>query len=93
MNMEKPINAKQFVEKLKALSSSKIVKANSHLAGDKSDAIMGVRMGQIFALAKESMNMELDEVEKLLDHPAHEARGGAVSIMAFQARSKNLTCI
>ena len=88
MNMEKPINAKQFVEKLKALSSSKIVKANSHLAGDKSDAIMGVRMGQIFALAKESMNMELDEVEKLLDHPAHEARVGAVSIMDFQARSK-----
>ena len=49
---------------------------------------MGVKMGQIFALAKEFMGMELDEVEKLLDHPVHEARVGAVSIMDFQARSK-----
>ncbi len=52
---------------------------------------MGVKMGQIFALAKEFMGMELDEVEKLLDHPAHEARVGAVSIMDFQARSKKTT--
>jgi 3-methyladenine DNA glycosylase AlkD len=88
MNKEAPTNAKQFVERLKALSSSKTVKANSHLASEKTDSIMGVRMGHIFALAKESMNMELDEVEKLLDHPAHEARVGAVSIMDFQARNK-----
>lgn len=82
------MTAKQFIERLKALSSKQAEKFNAPLAADKSDAIMGVKMGQIFALAKEFMGMELGEVEKLLDHPAHEARVGAVSIMDFQARSK-----
>jgi 3-methyladenine DNA glycosylase AlkD len=49
---------------------------------------MGVRMGQVFALAKEFMDMPLDQVEKLLESPIHEVRVGAVSIMDFQARSK-----
>jgi len=82
------MTAKQFIERLKALSSKQAAKAHAHLAADKSDAIMGVKMGQIFALAKEFMDMPLNEVEKLLDHTAHEARVGAVSIMDFQARSK-----
>lgn len=82
------MTAKQFIERLKALSSKQAAKAHGHLAADKTDAIMGVKMGQIFALAKEFMGMELNDVEKLLDHPAHEARVGAVSIMDFQARSK-----
>ncbi|MFN8386024.1 MAG: DNA alkylation repair protein [Anaerolineales bacterium] len=76
---------------MKALSTRQAEKFNAPLAADKKDQIMGVKMGQIFALAKEFMGMELDEVEKLLDHPAHEARVGAVSIMDFQARSKKTT--
>ena len=75
MTNEKPIHAKHFVETLKALSSSKV-------------AISGVGMGQIFALAKEFMDMPLPEVEKLLESPTHEIRVGGVSIMDFQARSK-----
>jgi 3-methyladenine DNA glycosylase AlkD len=53
--------------------------------------ILGVRMGQVFALAKEYVNMELDEVEKMLESRIHEMRVGAVSIMDFQARSKRTT--
>lgn len=53
--------------------------------------ILGVRMGQVFALAKEFMHMELNEVEKMLASPIHEMRVGAVSIMDFQARSKKTT--
>lgn len=34
------------------------------------------------------MDMPLDEVEKLLESPYHEARVGAVGVMDFQARSK-----
>jgi 3-methyladenine DNA glycosylase AlkD len=45
-------------------------------------------MGKIFALAKEFMNMPLDEVEKLLESDVHEVRVGGVSIIDFQARSK-----
>ncbi|MEW6086615.1 MAG: DNA alkylation repair protein [Chloroflexota bacterium] len=82
------MTAKQFIERLKALRSKQAAKRHNHLAADKSDAILGVKMGQVFALAKEFMGMELDEVEKLLDSHFHEARVGAVSIMDFQARSK-----
>lgn len=80
--------AKKFVEGLKALQSPEAAKAHSHLASDMDDSIMGVRMGQVFALAKEFIAMPLNEVEKLLESPIHEARVGAVSVMDFQARSK-----
>lgn len=85
------MKAKQFIERLKALSSKQAAKGHSHLAADRSDVILGVKMGQVFALAKEFMGMELDEVEKLLESDIHEARVGAVSIMDFQARSKKTT--
>jgi len=82
------ITADQFVKRLRRLRSSKAVKALEHLASDQDDIVMGVRMGQVFALAKEFMDMPLDEVEKMLESPIHEARVGAVSIMDFQARSR-----
>jgi 3-methyladenine DNA glycosylase AlkD len=82
------LKARNFIERLKKLSSPQKAKAHSHLASDKKDVIMGVGMGQVFALAKEFINTPLDEVETLLESPIHEARVGAVSIMDFQARSK-----
>jgi len=45
-------------------------------------------MGQVFALAKELMDMPPEEIEKLLESPIHKVRAGAVSIMDWQARSK-----
>jgi 3-methyladenine DNA glycosylase AlkD len=85
------MNAGEFVKRLKALRSSSVAKSHDHLASDNGDLILGVRMGQVFALAKEFMDMPLDEVEKLLESAIHEARVGAVSIMDFQARSKKTT--
>ena len=82
------MNAVEFLKKLKALRSPAVAKSHNHLASDDDDIILGVRMGQVFALAKEFMEMPLVEVEKLLESPVHEARVGAVSIMDFQARSK-----
>jgi 3-methyladenine DNA glycosylase AlkD len=90
-DQKEPITAVQFVKRLKALQSAEAARAHDHLASDQEDVIMGVRMGQVFALAKESINMPLGEIEKLLDSPIHEARVGAVSIMDFQARSKRTT--
>jgi 3-methyladenine DNA glycosylase AlkD len=49
---------------------------------------MGVRMGQVFALAKEFIEMPPEEIEKLLESPLHEVRAGALSIMDKQARRK-----
>ena len=68
-----------------------VAESHRHLAADKKDLILGVRMGQVFALAKELIDMPLEEVEKLLESSYHEARVGAVSIMDFQARSKKTT--
>ena len=85
------ITADQFIKRLKALRSPEAAKSHTHLASDEDDVIMGVRMGQVFALAKEFIEMPLDEIDKLLESPIHEVRVGAVSIMDFQARSKKTT--
>jgi 3-methyladenine DNA glycosylase AlkD len=83
--------ADRFVQRLNALRSVETALAHSHLASDREDVMTGVRMGQVFALAKEFINMPLGEIEKLLENPVHEARVGAVSIMDFQARSRKTT--
>jgi 3-methyladenine DNA glycosylase AlkD len=85
------MNADIFLKRLKALRSPAVAKSHGHLASNEDDAIMGIRMGHIFALAKEFMDMPLDEVETMLESPFHEMRVGAVSIMDFQARSKKTT--
>jgi 3-methyladenine DNA glycosylase AlkD len=85
------MNADEFLKKLKALRSSAVAESHGNLAADEHDVILGVRMGQVFALAKEYMDMALDEVEKMLESPIHEMRVGAASIMDFQARSKKTT--
>lgn len=85
------MNANEFLKKLKALQSPAVAKSHGNLAADGQDVILGVRMGQVFALAKEHMDMPLDEVETMLESPIHEMRVGAVSIIDFQARSKKST--
>ena len=88
------ISAKEFVKKLEALRSPEELKKiqryfksgeGQYAEGDK---FIGVRMGQIFALSKEFIEMPLNEIEKLLESPIHEVRVGAVSIMDWQARDK-----
>ena len=88
------IDADHFVEKLKSYRSpEELKKYHRYFAFDEDqsgegDTFIGVRMGQVFALAKEFMAMPLDEIEKLLESPIHEVRVGAVSIMDWQARSQ-----
>src|SRR5688500_9682677 len=89
--MPPTLNAENFIKKLKSYRSPEVAKSHRHLASGDDDQIIGVRMGQVFALAKEFMDMPLDEVERLLESPIHEARVGAVSIMDYQARSKKTT--
>jgi 3-methyladenine DNA glycosylase AlkD len=86
--MPAKLDANAFIKELKTMRSVDVAKSHRHLASDESDQILGVRMGQVFALAKEYQEMPLDEIENLLDSPIHEARVGAVSIMDYQARSK-----
>jgi len=85
------MTAHEFHERLTALRSSAVARSHGNLASDEDDIILGVRMGQVFVLAKEFMDMPLEEIESMLDSPFHEMRVGAVSIMDFQARSKRTT--
>jgi 3-methyladenine DNA glycosylase AlkD len=50
-----------------------------------------IRMGQIFALARDLQDMAPSEIERLLESPAHAVRVGAVSVMDWQARDKKTT--
>ena len=87
-------DADQFIKKLKTYRSpEELKKYHRYFTFDErqsgeGDTFIGVRMGQVFALAKEFMDMPLGEIEKLLESPIHEVRVGGVSIMDFQARGK-----
>lgn len=50
------------------------------------DQFIGVRMGHLFALAKEFVGMPPGALEKLLESPIHEVRAEAISIMDKHGR-------
>jgi hypothetical protein len=87
-------NAERFVKRLDAHRSPeqrekyrRYFKLGEGEYGE-GDEFVGVRMGQVFALAKEFIEMPPDEIEKLLESPIHEVRAGGLSIMDKQARRK-----
>lgn len=82
--MPSDLTAEKFVKKLKSYRSSN----QQAIKTDTGDQFVGVPMRDVFALAKEFMDMPPDEIENLLESPIHEVRAGAVSIMDWQARSK-----
>jgi len=87
-------SAKRFVAELERYQSDeeleKIQRYFKTDAGEygEGDQFMGVRMGQVFELAKRYIEMPPSEIEKLLESPIHEVRAGGVSIMDKQARRK-----
>jgi 3-methyladenine DNA glycosylase AlkD len=89
-------NAKQFIEKLKTFQSdAELKKIQRYFKSGEGeyghgDKFMGVKMGNLFSLAKEFGDMPIGEIEKLLDSPIHEVRAGAVSIMDKASRSKKI---
>ena len=84
--------AKRFIERLKTYQSpaerEKIQRYFKTPSNSEVDQFIGVRMGQVFALAKEFITMTPDEIEKLLESKIHEIRAGGCSILDKQARSK-----
>lgn len=85
--------AAQFIEALRQRQSpQEAPKVAKFFRGDDGRTqALGVRFGDVFALAEEHRGMELAEVEALLESDYYEARMGAVSIMDFQARHKKTT--
>lgn len=93
----KPLTAKNFTTRLLALQSGKerekiqrYFKTGAGQYGE-ADQFIGVKMGELFALAIEFAGMPVNEIEKLLESPFHEVRAGAVSIMDKESRSKKIT--
>jgi 3-methyladenine DNA glycosylase AlkD len=91
------LTAKNFIEKLKThQSDEELKKIQRYFKSEKGeygygDKFMGVKMGQLFALAKEFGEMPIKEIEKLLESPVHEVRAGAVSIMDKASRNKKIS--
>lgn len=89
-----PNTAKQFMAEIKAMASpgeaKKFLRYFKTGKGEygEGDIFIGVRMGQVFLLAKKYIEMPPSEIEKLLESPIHENRAGACSIMGQQASKK-----
>lgn len=92
--MSAQLTAKNFVERLKKhQSDAELEKIQRYFKSGEGeyghgDKFIGVRMGRVFALAKEFALMQPAEIEKLLCDPIHEVRAGALRLMADQASSK-----
>ncbi|AOS64122.1 DNA alkylation repair protein [Actinoalloteichus hymeniacidonis] len=88
------LTAARFVERLESHRSEeelrKIQRYFKSGVGEygEGDEFIGVRMGQVFALAKEFIDLAPAELERLLESPIHEVRAGALSVMDKQARRK-----
>ena len=95
--LKKELTAKNFITRLKAHQSDdelkKILRYFKSEKGDYGygDKFIGVKMGILFALAKEFGEMPIGEIEKLLENPIHEVRAGAVSIMDKASRNKKIS--
>jgi len=92
--IQQALTATAFTEKLYALASAKEAASTRRFfkSGEgqygEGDIFIGVRMGNLFAIAKEFAGMPVAELEKLLESPVHEIRAGAVSIMDKASRDK-----
>jgi hypothetical protein len=89
------ITAVSFVKKLETFRSPiELKKYHRFFDFDevnpgKGDVFIGVRMGHVFNLAKEFLDMPPAEIEKLLESRVHEVRAGGCSIMGKQCDHKN----
>jgi len=95
MTSTKPLTAKQFIRELKAKQSdAELIKHRRYFRFDqrkqpRDDYFIGIRMGDVFKLAKEFVDMPIAEIEKLMESPIHEVRAGAMSIMGQCGKGKN----
>ncbi len=89
------VNTEQFIKDLEShCSTDELKKIQRYFKSGEGeygegDIFMGVRMGQVFALAKTFIDMPPIEIENLLESPIHEVRAGALSIMGKQFAKKN----
>jgi 3-methyladenine DNA glycosylase AlkD len=83
------MSADEFVGRLLSLASDgQREQYERTLKSGGDDVIAGVRMGHVFALAKEFADLPPAALETLLESPVHEVRAGALNIMGRQATAR-----
>jgi 3-methyladenine DNA glycosylase AlkD len=85
------VTADAFIARLEAEASDVERLKYRRYFPDRHHEFIGVRMGAVFAASRDFASMDLDEIERLLEHDAHEVRAGAVRIMAEQAKARTTT--
>lgn len=93
MKYPSPLTAEAFLEELSALRRDSELENTQRFFRDEGseNKLMGIRMANLFALAKKFITMPISEIELLLENEYYEARMGAVCIMDFQARDNKTT--
>lgn len=93
----KSLTAKQFIADLNRFQSDAELKKiqryfkNGDGEYSEGDKFLGVKMGDLFSLAKVYSEMSINEIEKLLESDLHEVRAGGVSIMDKASRNKKVS--
>lgn len=88
------LTAERFIARLRAVQSdAELAKIQRYFKSGEGeygagDTFLGVRMGDVFALAKEFIDLPPEEIERLLESDLHEVRAGGLSVMDKQARRK-----
>ena len=86
--------AASFVERILVLASpAEVEKYNRYFKTGpgqyaEGDTFVGVRMGLVFALAKQHLGMSVAGLETLLESEIHEVRAGALTIMNEEAKRR-----
>ena len=85
-----PQTAEQFIKELNTYQSDEEKQKIQRYFKSGKDEFMGVKMGNVFKLAKQYNDMPITEIEKLLESDIHEVRAGAISIMDKASRNKGI---
>jgi 3-methyladenine DNA glycosylase AlkD len=81
------LDARKFERRLREhQSDDELRKIQRYFKDGTSGVFLGVRMGTVFELAKEFIELPPAELERLLESDVHEVRAGAMSVMDKQAR-------
>jgi 3-methyladenine DNA glycosylase AlkD len=87
---ESQLTAEMFTDRLLVRQSDEeLRKIRRYFTSGESDDFVGIRMGDVFALAKDFTALPPREIDRLLDSPVHEVRSGALRIMSRQMAAKS----
>lgn len=87
----KTLSSDDFIKKLTSRADPSEKEKYKRYFKTGYEEFIGVKMGAVFLTAKEFIDMDLGEVEKLFKSNIHEVRAGALSIISQQAKKKKTT--